>query len=64
MIKIESESIEALEEEISVVKSIKASSKTEIMKLIDTLTFSEIISFVLWCKNWDIDLSGVLGGEE
>ena len=64
MIKIESESIEELEEEIRVVKSIKASSKDEIMKLIDSLTFSEFISFILWCRNWEIDLSGVFGGEE
>lgn len=64
MIKIESESIEELEEEIRVVKSIKASTKPEIMKLIDSFTFSEFISFVLWCRNWEIDLSGIIGGEE
>lgn len=64
MIRVESESIKELEEEIRIVKSIKASSKSEIMKLIDSFTFSEFISFVLWCRDWEIDLSGVFGGEE
>ena len=64
MIRVESESIKELEEEIMVVKSIKASTKPEIVKLIYSFTFSEFISFVLWCRNWEIDLSGIIGGEE